>query len=216
MMLEARVSDDSIAYYVQGLHPTDWRTIQARIQAGNEYAIVHDAKETRWEVWTDGECFMATCETRAEAEATLRARLPETRATVGQLVRDHDAGQRSPRPTRTDAKQRGQAWLLRNWIWLAGAGAILTGLVLLGVAVWLGLVVIACGVITLIVSTSNGNEWDRLPVGGKAAALPGVVLGAGGTVVALIALAAFLVAGYLFIKAFFVALRMFFEEEMRQ
>src|SRR5437660_7788962 len=81
---------------------------------------------------------------------------------------------------------------------LGGIGAVITGMALLGGAALLGLLVMACGISTLVVS-KFGKEWDNLPGNKKALIVPGVVAGAAGIAV-----------GWVFLYAMWTAFKMEF------
>ena len=61
------MSDRTVKYYTTGLRPMDWNGVMDRIEANDEWAIVHDTKENRWEVWIEGH-LRDTVFTRSEAE----------------------------------------------------------------------------------------------------------------------------------------------------
>lgn len=65
------MSDRTVKYYSTGLRPMDWNSVMNKIEAYKEWAIVHDSKEERWEVWVEGR-LLDTVFTQSEAERSMR------------------------------------------------------------------------------------------------------------------------------------------------
>jgi len=60
-----------VSYYEQGRRDGDWMQVAARVEDRKETAIVYDAKDDRFEAWSDGHCILGSASSLDEARQAL-------------------------------------------------------------------------------------------------------------------------------------------------